>query len=123
MAKPMLHARSSARKFGGVPEDYIDIHEKMDSSKASFADHRHRAIFHSSLGCYLIQDIFGIERINSDGKPYSPRDVAEQHIIEDLGRIPPVSDYLNNMTLQPWMGGPKTRNKDIKLIQEALYHG
>lgn len=123
MAKPMIHARSSARKFGGVPEDYLDIHEKMDSTKAAFADHRHRAIFHSSFGCYLIQDIFGVERTNSDNRLYSPRDVAEQHIIEDLGHIPPLSAYLSNMQLQQWMGGPKLRNKDITQIQEALYHG
>lgn len=122
MAKPMIHARSSARKFGGVPDDYFDIHEMMDSSKAALADHRHRAIFHSSFGCYIIQHIFGVERTNSDGKLYSPRDIAEQHIIEDLGRIPAVSDYLKNMQVQPWMGGPKYRNKDIKEI-EAHYHG
>ena len=24
--KPLVHARSSARKFGGIPEDYLPIH-------------------------------------------------------------------------------------------------
>lgn len=121
MAKPIKHARSSAHKYGGVPEDYLDIHEMMDSSKAVMADHRHRSIFHSSFGCYIIEYIFGIERTNSAGKRYSPRDIAEQHIIEDLGKIPPLSAYLNNMTLQPWMGGPRTMNKDLKEINQLYY--
>ncbi len=30
MAKPWIHAVSSAKKFGGVPEDYFDIHNLMD---------------------------------------------------------------------------------------------
>lgn len=33
---PYIHAELSAKRFGGVPEDYLDIHELMDSSKAAF---------------------------------------------------------------------------------------
>lgn len=33
VSKALIHARSSARKYGGQPEDYIAIHEKMDSRK------------------------------------------------------------------------------------------
>lgn len=113
--KPFKHAKSSAKKYGGVPEDYMDIHDFMDSSKAHIADHRHRAIFHSSFGCYIVEKIFGNTRVNSDSKEYSVRDIAEQHIIEDLGRIPTVQDYLSNMEIQPWMGGNlKTRNFKAK---------
>ena len=35
MSKPWIHALSSAKRFGGVPEDYIEIHNLMDSSKAT----------------------------------------------------------------------------------------
>lgn len=48
MAKPYIHAESSARRFGGVPKDYLEIHNIMDSSKAVFADNRHRALTHNS---------------------------------------------------------------------------
>ena len=44
MAKPWVHAESSARRYGGVPEDYLPIHNHMDSTKGAFADNRHRAI-------------------------------------------------------------------------------
>jgi len=33
MYKPWIHAKNSARKFGGVPEDYLPIHNLMDSSQ------------------------------------------------------------------------------------------
>jgi hypothetical protein len=34
MAHPLRHAESSARKFGGKPEDYLAIHNWFDESKA-----------------------------------------------------------------------------------------
>lgn len=107
--KPFRHARNSARRFGGVPEDYMEIHDFLDCSKACYADMRHRALFHNTLGPFIVERVFGAVAKNSAGRSYSPRDVAEQHILEDLGTIPPPSAYLDNMQLQPWMGGPKKR--------------
>lgn len=107
--KPFRHARNSARKFGGAPEDYQDIHDFLDMPKSAHSDMRHRAILHNSIGPFIVERVFGVTRKNSAGRTYSPRDVAEQHIIEDLGRIPSVSDYLKNMQMQPWMGVPKKR--------------
>lgn len=112
--KPYIHARLSANKYGGKMEDYLDIHDFMDSSKASLADHRHRAIFHSSLGCFIVEKVFGTIRKNSDGKDYSPRDVAEDHCIQDLGFIPSVDKWLRNMRIEPWMGGPTVGVKTNK---------
>ena len=34
MAHPFKHAESSARKFGGKAEDYLQIHNWFDESKA-----------------------------------------------------------------------------------------
>ena len=122
--KPWSHALISAKKFGGLPEDYIDIHEFIDSSKSSHADMRHRAILHSAFGIYVTALIFGVmeqqrdgawKRMpyirNTDGKIVQVRDVAEQHVIDDLGRIPSVSDWLKHMTLESWMGGPMRKRK------------
>jgi hypothetical protein len=110
MSKPWIHAKSSSRKYGGVPDDYIDIHQFMDSSKASLADVRHRALLHSSFGCFITEKVFGVVRKNSDGKEYSVRDIAEDHCMEDLGFIPSVEKWLGNMTIQTWMGGPCNKN-------------
>lgn len=113
--KPFLHGVVSAKKFGGKPEDYQAIHDFIDSSKAHIADIRHRALLHSSFGIYLCEMVFGVNVTNSDGQLVSVRDIAEEHVLEDLGRIPSVQDWLGNMTIQKWMGGPvKTRKRTIK---------
>lgn len=108
--KPFLHARISSKKFGGVPEDYLDIHDFIDHTKELLPDMRHRALLHNAFGCFMVEKVFGHTRTNSEGKVYSPRDVAEAHIIEDLGFIPTVQDYLKNMPMEGWMSGTmKTR--------------
>ena len=113
--KPYLHSRIHAKKYGGVPEDYADIDDFIDSSKACVPDVRHRAILHSSFGCFIVEQVFGRTRVNSDGKTYSPRDIAEDHIQQDLSFIPTMEHYLNNMEIQPWMSGSlkKYRKKII----------
>jgi len=121
--KPFVHAANSAKKFGGNASDYIDIHEFMDSSKAHVADHRHRAIFHSTLGCFLVERVFGSTRTNSEDILYSTRDIAEQHCLEDLGHIPTVQDWLGEMPIKQWMGGGSKEDipsrSAISLFNEA----
>lgn len=111
MAKPWIHSMSSAKKWGGVPEDYFPIHELMDSSKGSMPDNRHRALTHNSwFLSTILQKIFGINITNSDGKLVSVRDIGEQHILEDFGGrfIPTASDYLEEMEYMPWMNADRT---------------
>ena len=115
--KPYCHARNNVKKYKGVVEDYLPIHDFLDSSKAHFADMRHRTLLHSSFGCYLAEQVFGHNIKNSSGINVSVRDICEQHIIEDMGRIPSVGDYLNNMQLQPWMGGPVSKKKVKRTIK------
>ena len=110
--KPFIHARSSAAKFGGKPEDYLPIHDFMDSSKAALADVRHRAVFHSAFGIFIVEKVFGTTITNSTGRAVSTRDVAEQHVMEDLGTIPTLESWLRNMRIEPWMSGAvKVRGK------------
>jgi hypothetical protein len=107
--KPIIHARLSADKYGGCPEDYLPIHEFMDSTKAALADVRHRAILHSAFGCFLVERVFGPTAKNSEGLDYVPRDVAEDHCLEDLGTIPTLEKWLSKLPIESWMGRP---NKD-----------
>lgn len=108
MSKPWIHAKNSARKFGGNPEDYIEIHNLMDSSKNCMGDNRHRALTHNSwfIGAGgPLEMIFGVVIKNSSGKEVSVRDIGEQHILEDFGMrfIPTPQDYLQEMEIKPWM--------------------
>lgn len=115
MSKPLIHARSSAQRFGGKPEDYLTIHQKIDSTKSAHAQVTHRCIFHSAFGIYLIEELFGPTLTNSDGQEVFVCDVAEQHVLEDLGFIPSLSDWLKEMPAKPWMAGQKT--KPIQVIE------
>ena len=108
MAHPLQHAESSARKFGGKPEDYIAIHNWFDASKAFHADFRHRALRHHAEGVFLCEQIFGMSITNSDGKPVPVRYIGEQHVKEDLGRIPTVQDWLSKIQPERWMYGQRS---------------
>lgn len=117
MSKPYIHAQSSARKFGGTWEDYIEIHEFLDSSKAVIADNRHRALTHNSwFISVVIPRVFGeIFKRKSDGVNVSSRDIAELHVLEDYRKrfIPAASDFLSAIPFEPWMqngekGSPKS---------------
>lgn len=112
MSKPWIHAMASAKKFGGVPEDYIEIHNLMDSSKGCIGDNRHRCLTHNSWFISAdgpLERIFGVVIKNSDGRQVSVRDVGEQHILEDFGMrfIPTPQDYLQEMEMVPWMNNDR----------------
>ncbi len=108
MGKPHQHAESSAKKFGGKLEDYLEVHLLLDSSKMAFADNRHRALTHNSWFVnHILPKIFGNTITNSDKKSISVIDIAEQHILEDFSYhfIPTAQDYLTQMMKSSWMHG------------------
>lgn len=116
--KPYQHAKNSAKRHGGVPEDYMPIHDMIDSSKAAIPDMRHRGYFHNAFGIFVIEKIFGTNITNSDGQKVSVRDIAEDHVMEDLGFIPTLEHWFKNMTQQDWMFGARRgaiKNKTIKM--------
>lgn len=116
MAHPYHHSISSSRKWGGEPQDYQRIHDWMDSSKSHYADWRHRALLHNSFGIYLAEQVFGTTITISTGKQVPVRLIAEQHVREDLGRIPTVADWLRALgdptKIEPWM----TRGVDRAVV-------
>lgn len=111
--KPHLHARVSAKKFGGKMEDYLAFHEFFDSSKSSMADVRHRAMLHSAWGIYLAERVFGSFITNSENKQVSTRDLGEEHVIQDLGFIPTMQDWLEKMPIEGWMSGTRKKRRVI----------
>lgn len=129
MSKPWIHSLSSAKRFGGKPEDYIEIHNLMDSSKAAMCDNRHRALTHNAwfIGT-ILEKIFGVTIANSNGKAVSVRDIGEQHVAEDFkGRfIPSAQDYLAEMEMKEWMnngrGVPASFQRIENKLKEKLNH-
>ncbi len=113
MANPYHHAVSSAKKFGGKPEDYQAIHDWFDESKMMWADFRHRALRHHAEGCFMCERIFGHTITNSAGRVVPVRWIAEQHVREDLGRIPSMQDWFKNIVPERWMGQPAKLPEEV----------
>jgi len=105
MSHPYHHAVSSAKKYGGQPEEYQAIHDWFDASKAHMADFRHRALRHHSEGIFMLETVFGTTITLSTGRVVPVRFIGEQHVIEDLGRIPTVQDWLGRIQPERWMMG------------------
>jgi hypothetical protein len=103
VAHPYHHAVSSAKKHGGIPADYLPIHDWFDESKKMFASWKHRALRHHAEGIFLCETIFGPTITNSDGKQIPTRIIGEQHVKEDLGFIPSMQDWFTHIQHQPWM--------------------
>src|SRR3954447_19825353 len=111
---PYFHAVSSARRWGGRPEDYQAIHDWFDASKGHVPDLRHRALRHHAEGVFLCEQVFGMTITTSAGRAVPVRQVGEQHVLEDLGRIPTAYDWWSNLAVQPWMLRSGTRSRDLE---------
>lgn len=92
---PLRHAKTSARRYGGVPEDYMALHTWMDQTKTHVADLRHRLILHNSFGVSMAEQVHGTTfRRASDNVLVAVRVIVEDHIKEDLGFIPSLEQCL-----------------------------
>jgi hypothetical protein len=105
MAHPFHHAESSARKYGGEASEYLKYHQFLDASKSHMADFRHRALRHHSDGIFQLEALFGSTITLSTGRVLPVRFIGEQHVMEDLGRIPTVQDWLAKIQPESWMLG------------------
>lgn len=112
MAHPYHHALSSVKKWGGEIQDYHRIHQWFDESKEFHGDFRHRALRHHAQGIFECERTFGHWIKNSTGRIIPVRWIAEQHVTEDMGRIPSLSEWLDLIRPEPWM------NRPLKLSQE-----
>ena len=104
MAHSLIHAKSSAKRFGGKPEDYQKIHDWFDGTKEMEPTFRHRALRHHAHGIFEAERVFGHAIINSDGREVPVRVIGEQHVREDFsGFIPTVHDWLKGIPEEKWM--------------------
>lgn len=107
-----LHSEISVKNRGGKIEDYLPIHDFIDSTKELCSDNRHR-ILHTMWGIKrVIIPIFGHYFKNSDGKIINVKDLCEQdHILPDYRYkfIPTLSDFAS--AIEP-------KNDDLELINK-----
>jgi len=118
MTHTYYHAQTSARTFGGVPEDYLAVHDWFDETKQSFCDFRHRTLRHHAEGIFQAQAVFGHTITNSDGKKVPVRYIGEQHVMEDCGgRVPSLADWLSQIQPQKWMARASTVSNGTRRVQ------
>lgn len=99
MAHPLIHAKSSAKRFGGKPEEYTHIHEWFDETKKWLGHSNHRLWRHHSEGIFEAEKLFGKSFVNSDGKTVYTRYVGEQHVREDCNNyIPSAKEWIIHIT-------------------------
>ena len=120
MAHPYHHALSSVRQCGGVAEDYLPLHSWFDESKQIIADFRHRALRHHAEGIFMAERLFGTTLTLSTGRIIPVRWIGEQHVREDLGRIPSFADWVRAIRPEPWMGRATTLGWDAGPRQATL---
>lgn len=95
--KPLQHAQISAKTYGGVWTDYIELHNFLDSSKATCAHFKHRFLLHHAEGIELAVRLFGERIINSEQQTVSTRLVLTDHLIEDVGSIVTIENWANGL--------------------------
>lgn len=118
MANSWYHAVSSARRFGGTPEQYLPVHDWFDASKELHGDFRHRALRHHAHGVFEAQRVFGptlqITLEDGSARRVPTRSVAEQHVIEDHGFIPSLGDWLKEIRPQRWMQNARPLSRELE---------
>jgi hypothetical protein len=103
MSNPYYHSISSCKRFGGTPDDYLEVHEWFDRGKASQPDFKHRALSHHSQGIYDAAQLFGATILISTGARGPTRLIGEQHVMEDLGFVPSLQDWMDLLFVKRWM--------------------
>jgi hypothetical protein len=114
MANPLIHSKSSVKRWGGKVDDYLPIHELIDSPKSTMNNNSSRLLTHNTWFAYtIIPKVFGYNITNSDGKSVDTVDIAMLHIAEDFRMkfVPTPQDYLQHLEVQPWM------NNGIKVLE------
>ena len=118
MSHPLHHSISSQKKHGGHIDNYLPIHNWFDETQAHFPDMRHRSLRHHSEGIFWCEEKFGVYITNSDGKQVPVRAISEQHVLEDVGFIPTIADYLKEMHQADWMYKPGEGRKLLREIAD-----
>ncbi len=102
MAHPWHHAILAARRYGGLPADYLALESWLDYTKSHVADCRHRLFVHNTWGIFLAERILGVTLARvSDGKVLPTRPLLEDHILQDFGKIPTLADCLAQLPSAP----------------------
>jgi hypothetical protein len=69
---------------------------------------------HHSHGVFECERLFGTTLELSTGRTIPLRWVAEQHVVEDVGCIPTLGDWLSCIQPRPWMTRSRRLSEDLQ---------
>lgn len=91
------HCLISVKRWGGLQDDYLAIHDFIDHTKSLCADARHRILHTQWAVNHIIVPVFGHTLVNSDGRQVDVKDMCERdHLLTDYQNkfIPTLSDFV-----------------------------
>lgn len=115
----VMHARLSAKIYGGTYEEYMPLHEALNQVRDVWSDQTSQCILHNIWGVALLVRKFGPTMTLSTGKVLSTRLVLESHVVQDLGHIPTVAEAMADIKVRSWMY-TKARKLSVELAGEEL---
>lgn len=72
----------------------------------------------------MAEKIFGKTITNTDGRIVPVRYIGEQHVEEDLGRIPSIVDWFRMIEVKSWMyGSRRSIEKELVAAETANAEG
>jgi len=109
MAHSVIHAKSSAKKYGGLYTDYLHLHDWMDITKNWLPHSTHRMFRHHCMGIQEAEERFGTHFTNSDGKVVYTRYILTDHIKEDCYNYVP--------TPREWLQALEAKEKPMWFLR------
>jgi len=107
----MMRSDLSVSRWGGITDDYLALHEFIDSTKALCSDNRHRVLHTHWALDNVILPIFGRTTVNSEGRKIATKELVERdHFLPDFQNkfIPVLSDFVDAMA-EPTDAGWRAR--------------
>jgi len=96
-------ANTSAARFGGDASAYLALHHWFLETRAWSAGPEHLAFRHHAFGIFEAEARFGPVIALTTGTAIPTRVVAERHVQQILGRIPPANEFLRRIKGERWM--------------------
>lgn len=98
-------AQESAARFGGDASGYLALHQWfLAASNWTMGSGPEHLIFrHHAFGVFEAEARFGPVIDPGDGRSVPTRVVAERHVQEILGRVPPATEFLRRIKGERWM--------------------
>lgn len=90
-------------RFEGEAEDFLPLHRWFLATADWSEGNAHLMFPHHAFSVFEAEARFGPVIHHGDGRATPTRVVAERHVQEVLGRVPPATEFLRRIKGERWM--------------------